>query len=99
MLLYAGVPPDMPIGPLRRTALHLSVLKNDELMCQLLLNFGADMMAIDGTPPTLERKSGGLTPIEIAQDRDYLPIMQLFSMAKKPDADMDLGPNAPPRRP
>lgn len=112
LLLHAGVHPDLPVAPLRRAALHLAAERNDTLMCQLLLSFSADPKQLDATPASQSNRVGGWTPMDIAKERNYIPLIHLFAMSIPRTADrlngsshssrrpsLDLGPTAPPKRP
>lgn len=79
LLLHAGVPPVLPIGMYRRTALHMATERNDVLMCQLLLSFHADPLQED-TQLAVARNKGAWTSLDIAIELEHLPLVHLFEM-------------------
>lgn len=80
LMLHEGVQPDMSIAPLRRTALHIAATHGDVLMAQVLLSFSADPKQLDTTPPSHINRLGGIAPMDIAKQRNDIPLMHLFSM-------------------
>mmetsp|Transcript_83962 Transcript_83962/g.166689 ORF Transcript_83962/g.166689 Transcript_83962/m.166689 type:complete len:184 (-) Transcript_83962:63-614(-) len=97
LLLHSGVPPDITIGEHGRSGLHLATLRNDALMCQLLLSFRANPLHQDLHPLTDCVRA----PVDVARERDLLPILHMFNGVIKRSsgssdgeyrAPLDLGP-------
>lgn len=95
ILLHAGVPPNLPIYPFKRTALHLSAERGDELMCQLLLSFKADPLLEDDSPPVVG-DSGHWTPRFIAKRNQHLQLTHLFNAHCGFTELLDVGPDPGP---
>lgn len=96
ILLHAGVPPNLAIYPHKRTALHFSAERGDELMCQLLLSFKADPLLEDETPPSRDGDPGHCTSRMIAKKNQHLQLTHLFNAHCGFTELLDVGPDPGP---
>lgn len=94
ILLHSGVSPNLPLYPLRRTALHRAAEMGDELLCQLLLSFKADPMVEDES----QGAQGFQTAKDIAKKNQSLQLTHLFNAHLGKSELLDVGPNAGPLR-
>ncbi|CAE7187116.1 DEGP10, partial [Symbiodinium microadriaticum] len=106
MMLHAGFPPGAALSPRQhRTALFLAAEMGDVLLCQLLLSFRADPFQRlrpqqDGMISAINVEDKGHVrphPLDVAIQRDHLPIVHLFNMHRFNPPPLDLGVTVPVR--
>ncbi|OLQ13558.1 Protease Do-like 10, mitochondrial [Symbiodinium microadriaticum] len=107
MMLHAGFPPGAALSPRQhRTALFLAAEMGDVLLCQLLLSFRADPFQRlrpqqDGMISAINVEDKGHVrphPLDVAIQRDHLPIVHLFNMHRFNPPPLDLGVTVPVRQ-